>query len=73
MIFIILTTAFVLALILFLGARSSAAFIVRIAFLDDEILYGSGGYDALPSYDAMTFHPRYWLLWTKAQWVKAQA
>ena len=54
----------------FATLRNASVLRVRLAFIDDTALYLGGKYDALPSYDAMYYNPRYWLLWTKKQWVK---
>jgi hypothetical protein len=40
---------------------------VRIAFINAGGLW-DGTYEALPSYDAMLFHPKYQLLWTATHW-----
>ena len=46
---------------------------VRLAFVDDDLLYRGGAYHRLPSYTAMLYSPRYWRLWTKKQWIEVAA
>ena len=46
--------------------RENAIFRIRLTFWCDK---DRTVFFALPSHDAMVFHPRYQLLWTKAQWV----
>ena len=52
----------------FCVARNQVTFSIKQYFLDEPGMYPNS-YNALPSYYAMIFHPRYQLLWTKAQWV----
>lgn len=62
----------ILALCIFLlmlvfQIRNNAVFSARMQFLfkteAERALF-----EALPSYDAMLFHPKHWGRWTKAQW-----
>lgn len=53
---------------LFLLARNWFVFRVRSEFIDQPPHLQA--YLSLPSYDGMMLNPRYWLLWTKAQWDK---
>jgi uncharacterized membrane protein YgcG len=48
--------------------RNWRVYAVGIDILWDDTL-GLVPYKALPSYEAMLFHPRHWHRWTKAQWV----
>ena len=48
------------------GVRNDAVFRVRMTFIDADDY--PTGYHCLPSYRAMVFNPRYWLLWTTKQW-----
>lgn len=58
-----------LALTLAFSARNTTIWKVRVAFIDDDELF-TDAYNALPSYDAMIYNPRYWHLSTKQQWVE---
>ena len=49
--------------------RSEVTYFIRMHFINTDDLYPIA-FRTLPSYGAMMFHPRYQLLWTKAQWVK---
>lgn len=50
----------------FLAVRNQCVYNVRIAAIDVNDRLRT--YEALPSYDAMLYHPKYWLLWTRAHW-----
>lgn len=61
-----------LALVLFVFCiftmvRNQFVCSVRIAVIDANGLF-DGRYETLPSYDAMVFMPKYWLLWTEGHW-----
>lgn len=56
----------------FFAVRNEVTLKVRRAFINDDLLYPSA-YLTLPSYDAMLLNPRYYLLWTKDQWVRKVA
>lgn len=64
--YIFLTQSFVS---LFFAIRNETVYRIRAAFIWDDKLR-SQDYNALPSYNEMLFSPRYYLLWTKAQWVR---
>ena len=49
--------------------RNTTVWKVRNAFIDDDELFADA-YNALPSYEAMLYNPRYWPLSTKRQWVE---
>lgn len=53
---------------LFLMVRNMFVYEVRTAFIDDPTLWPEV-YNALPTYDQMMCNPKYWVLWTKDQWV----
>lgn len=57
-----------LALVIAFSARNTTIWRVRVAFIDDDKLF-TDAYNALPSYYAMIYNPRYWSLSTKQQWV----
>jgi len=57
---------------LFLSIRNQITADIRIAYIHDPELWPTE-YKKLPSYEAMLYHPRYYLLWTKAAWIKHQA
>lgn len=52
--------------------RNIAIFKVRKAFTTDDDLWPKA-YEALPTYSKMLFAPRYYLLWSKVDWVRWQA
>lgn len=52
----------------FMLHRNTRVHDIRVAFINDRALFPLA-YEALPSYDAMLYNPRYWLLWTKEHWV----
>lgn len=60
----LLTVYVVLAFVLI---RNNRVLSVRIAFIDCRSDW-EPRYRCLPSYDAMLLHPRFWLLWTFADW-----
>jgi len=53
---------------LYVLVRNQNVYEVRIAILFNDGIR-SGRYDALPSYEAMIFNPRFLHMWTNAQWV----
>ena len=61
---------FALLLTFYFGfIRNQAVYLIRMYFINTDSSYPIA-FRALPSYDAMLYHPRYQLLWTKAQWLK---
>jgi hypothetical protein len=56
-----------IALCLFMLYRNSRVLRVRLDFIDTPGLFPEA-YMALPSYDAMLDHPKYWLLWSTEDW-----
>lgn len=52
--------------------RNNATCDIRIAIIktatEDDLHAGLELYALLPSYDAMLFHPAYWLKWSEADW-----
>lgn len=57
-----------LAPALFFAFRNECVYSSRVALIYDDDFYGKGLYEKLPNYDAALFNPRYWGLWTAAQW-----
>lgn len=53
----------------FLSCRNDRTLDIRRQFLMDQGLF-TGAYEKLPHYGAMIFHPKYWRLWTKSDWVQ---
>jgi hypothetical protein len=57
-------------LLVFVAVRNGAVLQSRLAILDVKpISKGLDLHNALPSYEAMLFHPKYWLLWTAPHWL----
>jgi hypothetical protein len=50
----------------FMLYRNERVYQVRLAFIDAPDY--PHGYQALPVYASMLENPRYWLLWTEADW-----